>query len=88
MGITLEDNLLKYKVKSIHVKIPEFVYEKLMKYKLVYNLDAIVVNHLIDKIQEIENRRNNKIQDDLLNDGLDDESIPELEGMLDKKKKH
>lgn len=83
-----ENNLLKYKVRSIYVKIPEFVYEKLMKYKLVYDLDAIIVNHLIDKLMEIEAKRNDRVDKALegLNDGIDQEVIPELEGMLDKKK--
>lgn len=83
------DSLQRYKVRTIYIKIPSFVYDKLLKYKMVYNLDELIVNHLIDKIEEIEARRSGRIQEDLgdINDGVDDESIPELEGMIEKKKR-
>lgn len=78
------DNLQKYKVRTVYIKLPEFVYDKLLKYKLVYRLDEIIVNTLIDKIEEIEAKRNGRLVDEF--DGIDEEVVPELEGMIERKK--
>jgi hypothetical protein len=86
MSGNLESNLQKYKVKTVYIKLPEFIYDKLLKYKLVYRLDEIIVNHLIDVVEEKEAKRNNKIEEEL--EDIDDEAIPELEGMIEKKKKY
>lgn len=75
----MSGNLSRYRVKTIYVKIPEVVYERLLKYKMVYNLDEIIVNHLIDVLEERETNRNERYKDDL------DEDIPELKGMIEKK---
>lgn len=78
----MSGNLQRYKVKTIYIKIPEMVYERLLKYKLVYSLDEIIVNHLIDILDEREAKRNERIKDDL--EDLDNEDIPELKGMTKK----
>lgn len=80
--IYMSGNLQRYKVKTIYIKIPEMVYERLLKYKLVYSLDEIIVNHLIDILDEREAKRNERIKDDL--EDLDNEDIPELKGMTKK----
>lgn len=76
------ENLQRYKVRTIFVKVPEVIYERLLKYKLIYNLEEIIVNHLIDILEEREANRNERINDDL--EDLDADEIPELKGMTKK----
>lgn len=74
-------NLQRYRVKTIFVKVPEVIYERLLKYKLIYNLEEIIVNHLIDILDERDTRRNENYKDE-----LEDNDVPELQGMTEKKK--
>lgn len=77
----IKGSLQRYKVRTVYIKIPEVVYSRLLKYKLVYSLDEIIVNHLIDVLEEYEAKRNERFKED-----SDKENIPELEGMTEKKK--
>ena len=72
------ENLEKYKVRTISIKVPEIVYAKLFKYKILYRLDEIVINHLIDIIGEHEA---NGSQERAYKSHYDNDNVPELKGM-------